>query len=386
MDTKELMDSLTNLKTELEGKSKTEIKDAIEAFETKHKEILELKFSEVIDTKTQAIKDEFEKEIKELKDYASKLEIKMQTQTKGKNKVDGIKELITDNFENIAKVSKGSKVNIESKDMTLPVNLTGDQPRDYSMDVAMIPSQLINVADIVGGITISGGTYTYPLETAPTGTAGAQVEGELKDAIDYNLSMIDANTDFIAGISVYSRKMANNLPFLESFIPRALRRDYWKAENGIFNGILEADATASTQIITGQNKIEMLIAEIAGLEGANFEATAIVMTPADYWDIMITEKSTGSGYGLPGVVTLQNGQLRINGIPLLRATWVTTNKYFVGDWSRVSKVTTEGLSVQFSTEDSDNFRRNNITARVEAQVTLAVEQPAALIYGDFTAA
>jgi hypothetical protein len=51
----------------------------------------------------------------------------------------------------------------------------------------------------------------------------------------------------------------------------------------------------------------------------------------------------------------------------------------------VKKVVTEGLSLEFSNEDSDNFRKNNITARVEAQVALAIERPDALIYGDFTA-
>ena len=79
------------------------------------------------------------------------------------------------------------------------------------------------------------------------------------------------------------------------------------------------------------------------------------MTPADYWDILITEKSTGAGYGLPGVVTFDGGVLRINGIPLYKATWLTANKYFVGDWSRVNKITTEGLSLDFSEEEGTNF-------------------------------
>jgi HK97 family phage major capsid protein len=179
--------------------------------------------------------------------------------------------------------------------------------------------------------------------------------------------------------------MANNLPFLTSFIPRALRRDYAKAENTIFNAVLAAAATASTQIITGKNKIEMLMNEVARLEGSDFATNGIVVRPADYWDILKIEKSTGAGYGLPGIVTLENGQLRINGIPLYRANWLAANKYYVGDWSRVNKIVTEGLSLEFSEVEGTNFVTNNITARIEAQVGLAVEQPAAIIYGDFTA-
>jgi HK97 family phage major capsid protein len=179
--------------------------------------------------------------------------------------------------------------------------------------------------------------------------------------------------------------MKNNLPYLESFIPKVLRRDYAKAENAAFNTILIAQATASTQIITGKNKIEMLINDVARLDGLDRDVNAIAVTPADYWDILITEKSTGAGYGLPGIVSLDGGVLRINGIPLVKATWMTANKYFVADWSRINKVTTEGLSLDFSEEEGTNFVKNQITARIEAQVALAVEDKLAILYGDFTA-
>jgi len=43
------------------------------------------------------------------------------------------------------------------------------------------------------------------------------------------------------------------------------------------------------------------------------------------------------------------------------------------------------LSLEFSEQEGTNFVKNNITARIEAQVALAVEQPLALVYGDFTA-
>jgi HK97 family phage major capsid protein len=129
----------------------------------------------------------------------------------------------------------------------------------------------------------------------------------------------------------------------------------------------------------------MLIGDIAYQEGLNYDVNAIVVTPADYWSILTTEKSTGAGYGLPGVVTQDGGQLRINGIPVYKATWMAANKYFVGDWSRITKVNTEGLSLEFSEHEGNNFTKNNITARIESQTGLAVEQPAAILLGDFTA-
>ena len=369
---------LKDLAEKLEGKSSLEIKNALEAFETKNNDAIELAVKEV--------KDALELDVKAIQDHADKLDIKLQEKaTQEAKKGDTLRKAITDNFEEIKGVKKGNAIDVKAVGNMTLANLTGDQPRDYNFDVVMFPNQKVNVDDLVGKVSISGGTYTYVRETGSEGAFTTPTEGLAKGQVDYDISMIDVSTDFIAGYSRYSKKMRNNLPFLESFIPRALRRDYAKAENANFYAILAADATASTEIITGQNKVEMLIAEIAGLDGSDYDTNAIALTPADYWDIMITEKSTGAGYGLPGVVTQDGGVLRINGIPLVKATWIAANKYFVGDWSRISKVTTEGLSLEFSETEGTNFTTNNITARIEAQVALAVEQPAALIFGDFTA-
>jgi hypothetical protein len=161
-----------------------------------------------------------------------------------------------------------------------------------------------------------------------------------------------------------------------------LRRDYYKAENAAFQTLLASQATASTEIITGKTKAEMLINEIGKLQDADYnETNYIVVKPTDYLSILKTAKDD-----LAAAVTYDAGILRVAGVQVLKASnWLPANKYYVGDWSRVSKVTTEGLSLEFSETEGSNFVNNNITARIEAQVGFVVEQPAAVIYGDFTA-
>ena len=380
MTPEELKGQLETMTKGLEGKTSIEIKSAIDAFTASNKEVIE--------TAVKGVKDALELDMKKIQDHADALDVKLQAKSIEEAKQgDTLQKSITANFENIAKVKRGNSVEVKAVgNMTLGANLTGDQPRDYNFDVVMIPNQKVNVSDLVGSVSISNGTYTFVRETGSEGSIGTPAEGAAKGQVDYDVSMIDVNTDFIAGFTRYSKKMRNNLPFLQSFVPNALRRDYFKKENADFNTVLAGAATASTQIITGQNKVEMLIQEIATLDGLDFETNAIVVKPADYWDILITEVSAGAGYGLPGVVTQDNGVLRINGIPVVKANWLAANKYYVGDWSRVNKISTEGLSLEFSDVEGTNFVANNITARIESQVALAVEQPAALIYGDFTAA
>jgi HK97 family phage major capsid protein len=322
MEVKELNDALSNLKTELEGKSKAEAKNAIDAFE--------VKFKEVVNNQVKSVQDEFEAKLKLVQEHADKLDVKLQEKSKAQEaKGDFLKNAIKANFEGIRSVEQGSvkKFRTEVKavgDMTLSASLTGDQPRDYNFNVVSAPSPLVNVADLVGLRRISGGTYTYVRVVKGEGSISAQTEGSSKSQIDYDYSMVDVNTDFLAGFARYSKKMANNLPFLESSLPIELRRDYMIAENAKFQTVLAAAATAST--LTAGNEIERLLENVSVLASANYSANGIVINPADYFKIITTEKSTGAGYGLPGVVSIDGGILRVNGIPVYQATWVAEDK------------------------------------------------------------
>ena len=389
MDPK-LTEALDALEVKLKGATTLETKSLLEGFKESFDAELKAKVG-ALEKKSKFENEAAELEIKNLKElqdvqqkHLDSLDIKLKA---GATKTAGpqINSLITKNIKDISLVTKAMPFTLEVKDMTLASALTGDQPRDYNFDVVKRPFQMANVEDLASSISISGGTYTYVRSTLASGTVAEQTEGDLKNQLEYDYTMVDANTNYIAGFAVYSKKMRNNLPFLESTLSIDLRNDYLRGENAAFAVILAAQATASTQIITNQNKIEMLIAELATLATNNFMATDIVVTPADWYDIMITEKSTGAGYGLPGIVTFEGGTLRINGVRVVMATWLAANKYYVGDWSRVRKPVTEGFTFAVSEDDSDNFRKNNLTARVEAQVTLTVEQPDSLIFGDFTA-
>ena len=372
----ELKNGLEALTIELKGKTEQEVKTAIDSFEAK--------FQDVVSKEVKEVKESFEVELKALKDHANKLDVKLQEKAiensnKGK---DFLKVAIESKGKEISGMRKGQSVDIEVKAVgnMSTANLTGDEPRSYNYDIVTFPSQKVNVSDLVGSVNIDGGTYTYTRETGSEGSIGAQTEGDSKNQKDYDFTTVDVPTDFIAGFARYSKKMRNNLSYIASAIPQLLRRDYFKAENSAFNIVLAADATASSKVITDSSKSKMLIDEIGGLEDLDYDINAIVVRPSDYLDILKTAKDD-----LESAVTYEGGSLRVAGVQVLKATWLTANKYYVGDWSRVNKINTEGLSLEFSDVEGDNFTKNNITARIESQTALAVEQPLALVYGDFTA-
>jgi len=381
MDEK-LLAELANIKSGLETKTTTEVKSALDAFETKLTAEVKASFDAELKSVKEAMEAKFTADLKAVQDHADKLDLKLQEKTTANaNKgVDAIKAVIKDNAEKIAGVGENNKVRLKAVGNMTTANFTGEEPRDYNFDIVKFPAQMVNVADLTGNISINGGTYTYTVEGAGEGSIAAQTEGSAKSQRDYDFTAVDVSTNFIAGFARYSKKMRNNLSYITSAIPDLLRRDYWKAENTAFNTILATDATASTEIITGSSKSEMLINEIGKLEDANYTVNGIVIRPSDYLDILKTAKQD-----LESAVTYEGGVLRVAGVQVFKATWLPANKYFVGDWTRVNKVTTEGLSLEFSETEGSNFVNNNITARIEAQVALAVEQPLALVYGDFTA-
>ena len=369
----ELEQKLNDLALKLEGESKSVVQNAITEFKAENKTAIENAVKDATDA--------MEVKFKALQDHANILDVKLQEkQAKEEAKGDFLVNAIKSNKDQILSVKKGQEVQVKAVGDMTTGNLTGDEPKDLNFDIVKFPAQKVNVADLVGSVNIGGGTYTYTVEGAGEGAIGLQTEGSTKNQRDYDFTTIDVTTDFIAGFARYSRKMRNNLSYITSAIPQLLRRDYFKAENAAFQAVLAADATASTELITGSSKSKMLINEIGKLENADYDINGIVVRPSDYLDILKTAKQD-----LESAVTYEGGVLRVAGVQVLKATWLPANKYYVGDWSRVNKINTEGLSLEFSEEEGTNFVKNMITARIESQTALAVEQPLAIVYGDFTA-
>ena len=382
----ELKDQLAALEANIKADNKVAVEKALEALAIDQK--LKDSSVEVKALVNDLVAQAEEKLQANFNAFSAKLnEKKAQKGEDPRNYTENMKAFISDNFAKIKAVEEG-KVKFGDQEMKAVANMlttgdsvTGDYIRDYNRTVLTLPGHDLNVADLIPSISIDGGTYTYIRETAGEGAVATQTEGSNKALVDFNFSHIDVTTDFIAGRTVYSKKMRNNLQYLQSFLPEALRKKYFITENTQFNATIAAAATVSSNFIAGfSNVAELIKADVAALDIARYAANGIVMNKANWYDILNTEKSTGAGYGLPFGFTYEGNTLRCLGIPVFKADWVAATKYYVADWSKIEKVVTEGLSLSFS--DQERFSLNEIVARIEAQVALAVKQPASLIIGD----
>lgn len=279
--------------------------------------------------------------------------------------------------------NKNAKLTIDLKavgTMTTSANLSGDGVATYNTRQGLVPAQKVNFRDLIPTAVSPTGLYVTYRETGTEGSIGIQTEGNLKSQIDYDLTEVKVVSDYIAGFARFSKQMMFQLPFLQNTLQRMLLRDFYKKENSTFFSAVSSAATGSTTTAATVDA-EQLVDWIANQLDANFEASFALVSYAQWADLL---KTKPTDYSVPGGVIIDpNGNIRIAGVPVIGASWVTNDKALIVDASYLERVETEGLRVEFSYEDSDNFQRNLVTARVECFEDINIMRTDALIYGSF---
>jgi HK97 family phage major capsid protein len=74
-------------------------------------------------------------------------------------------------------------------------------------------------------------------------------------------------------------------------------------------------------------------------------------------------------------------------LPVVTSKSLTEGTFLVGDFKRAALVLDrQEIMVEVSTEHSDYFARNLIASRAEKLLGLIIQQPGAIIHGDFSTA
>ena len=380
------------IKSAFEG-IKTEVNGAIESAKAESAVAVDSLKSELEELKSQ---------VSVVKDAADKLEAKSNRKTMNENQVKGfnatLAESIEKNADILGKLGRGemkhTSFTLDTKavgNMTEAVNLTGDIPRAYANQVYALPSRKVHVRSLLPVGSISQGLFTFPLETGGEGAPAAQTQGSAKAQVDFDITMTNAPAQVIAGYVRISRQMLDDVPAMTSFLQARLLEKYLVAEDaqllsGSGSGVNLQGITGVASAFSGAATVdvEQLVQSIAQVEASNYTANGILINPTD-WANIINTKNTNSAYSLPGsTVVTTDGQLSIAGIPVYKSTAIAADKFLVGDWAMGAQIMQrDGISVQFSEFDGNNFTENMITVRVEARIAFPIYYAGAFVYGDF---
>ena len=381
----EIKSAMESVKTDVNGAIDTLKADNAVAVEGLKSELEELKSQFVV-----------------VKDAADKLEAKSNRKTMNENQVKGfnatLAESIEKNADVLGKIAAGELKHTSFKmdtkavgNMTEAVNLTGDIPRAYANQVYGLPSRKVHVRSLLPVGTISQGLFTFPKETGGEGDPAAQVQGSAKSQVDFDITMTNAPAQVIAGYVKISRQMLDDVPAMTSFLQARLLEKYLVAEdaqllsgNGTAPNLQGLLGVASAATGAATVDVEQLVQAIAQVEATNYSATGILINPLD-WANIVNTKNTASAYSLPGsTVVTTDGQLSIAGIPIFKSTAIAADSFLVGDWAMGAQIMQrDGISVQFSEFDGNNFIENMITVRVEARIAFPIYYAGAFVKGDF---
>jgi len=397
MEKKELMAELEGLKSTLETsiqeKASNEIAEQLKSFQADvNAKLAEVGTNDSADA-VKAMSTEVAKLKADLAATVSGLQI-LESRTKSAPKSKAAKlsfdeafsEALEKNFDAIQNVKAGSPFKMEVKaDMTLGGSLAPNGNlsgvASYSSRQALLPSQRVNMRDIISTAISPTGLYVQYRETSAVQAMGVQTEGSNKTQVQYDFTEVRIVQDYIAGFARFSKQMAKQLPYMQTTLPRLLTRDFYKTENALFYADVIAQATG-VNTTTGTNPVEIIMDLIANQQTANFNASYVIVSPATLALINRTLLTNGYYPGAAGISSVASGAVVIAGTPVVSASWANNSSYLVIDMDYIERVETEAVNITFAMEDADNFTKNLITARIECQEELNLMLPASAIYLD----
>jgi len=246
--------------------------------------------------------------------------------------------------------------------------------------------------------TTSSNAIEFTKEASFTNSAAEAAEGTAKAESALTWSLVNMPISTIAHWIKISKQLAADAPALAAYVNTRMRYGVNQrvdtqlvvgdgvAPNisGTYDaGNYTAHGIANAALGTTFKKFVLIRKVIADLYVAGYPADAIVLNPADWASMEIELMTTAAGQTLYSVS--EGGQPRLFGLPVVQAIGMAADTFQVGRFSTAYMVyNREGVVVEMSDSDSDNFTKNLITLRAERRLALATEVPAAVRGGDLT--
>lgn len=163
-------------------------------------------------------------------------------------------------------------------------------------------------------------------------------------------------------------------------LPRMLQRDFFKAENAVALLYCICAATGSTTTAE-TNDLLQLIDYIGNQKTANFVPSYALVSQTQMGRLL-KELLLLVTMLVMVVIVSPNGGITIWGVPVASASWVTDDKVLIFDNSYLERVEVEGLRIEFSYENGENFQKNLVTARIERNEDINLMLTTSPIYAD----
>lgn len=261
----------------------------------------------------------------------------------------------------------------------------------------------LSIESLLTTLPTTSNAVDYVRENVFTNAASEVAEGGQKAESSLTTTLVTEPVATIAHWIKISRQLAMDNAALAAYIDLRMRYGVnLRVENQLINGNGTAPnisgmskagnftahgytaANLTTRFGSGYTRIDMIRAIIADCAAGDYPAEAILLNPVDWANIELIKDTQGRYIvGDPS----SGAAARLWSVPVAASNAVTADTVFVVSLSQAATLyNREGIVVDMSESDSDNFVKNLITIRAERRAMLAVERPAAIRFGDLTPA
>ena len=257
--------------------------------------------------------------------------------------------------------------------------------------------QPLTVADLFSSGSTDSSSISYVIESAFQDLTATVAEKGTKPQLDLTLARRQDNVTKIANVAKVTDEMFQDAPAFESYLSNRMVFGVKRVEeaqllngNGTspnLQGVLQrsglAPAVTTAAGLTALKAMEGIYNQITALRATSFvEPDAIVIHPTDWQTIRLgvdgQQQFYGGGpftgaYGNAAPSNLGN----LWGLKAVITTAIAQGTVLVGGFAECAQVfRNQGISVQMTDSNVDDFVNNLITLRAEERRALAVYRPA----------
>lgn len=261
-------------------------------------------------------------------------------------------------------------------------------------------THFLNIESLFTSIPTSSNAIEFTKEASFTNSAAETAEGTGKPESAMTFSLVSMPVATVAHWIKISRQLAMDNAALAAYVNTRMRYGVNKRVDTqlvvgtgtapLLSGFMSAGNYTPHGYLSGSlgstlPKFVLIRKVIGDLKNAGYAPNAIVLNPVD-WATMETELLTTAAGQVPFKYD-EGGNPRLFGLPVIEAVGMTADLFAVGSFNEAATIhNREGIVVEMSDSDDDNFTKNLITIRAERRLALTVEVPAAIRGGDLTPA
>jgi HK97 family phage major capsid protein len=340
---------------------------------------------------------------RELADRLLKLEQKATAPAAQEAKDESVGAQFTKNAEYDSFLRKDARGRLRLEVKNTITNAIGNTYSDRKPGLVEGAFRVFTIEDLLTSIPTTAPSIDWIRENVFTNAAAERAEGTAKpeSSITFTTGTMPVST--VAHWLKITRQLAMDNAALTAYINRRMVygvnlrvETQLVSGNGIapnINGLTNAgnftahgytSASLTALGLSPTNRFDLIGKMIGDTALADYPADAIILNTADWWTMRLAKDSTGR-YLLGDPVSMTPPSLF--GRPVVASNAMTADNVWVGSLAQAATLhNREGVVVELSDSDENNFQLNLVTIRAERRLALTVEKPAAARYGDLTPA